>query len=94
MARPKRATFRLRFSSSVSICLATQWLPMNDVSDRIEKQMILRSPRSRVWRAIADSQEFGSWFGVELDGPWIAGKPVKGRFKGEFSQEMIDEWLK
>jgi uncharacterized protein YndB with AHSA1/START domain len=67
---------------------------MNDVTDRIEKQIVLRSPRSRVWRAIADSQEFGAWFGVELDGPWIAGMPIKGRFKGEFSQEMIDEWLK
>jgi uncharacterized protein YndB with AHSA1/START domain len=66
---------------------------MKDVSDRIEKQIVLPSPRSRVWRAIADSREFGAWFGVELDGPWVAGMPIKGRFNGEFSQEMIDEWL-
>jgi uncharacterized protein YndB with AHSA1/START domain len=47
-----------------------------------------------VWRAIVDSREFGAWFGVELDGPWIVGKPIKGHFKGEFSQEMIDGALK
>ncbi len=36
-------------------------------TDRIEK-VILRAPRSRVWRAIANAEEFGTWFGVKLDG--------------------------
>jgi uncharacterized protein YndB with AHSA1/START domain len=30
--------------------------------DRIEKQVVLRAPLDRVWRAISDSQEFGQWF--------------------------------
>jgi uncharacterized protein YndB with AHSA1/START domain len=34
--------------------------------DRIEKQVILRAPVARVWRAIADAGEFGRWFGVKL----------------------------
>lgn len=67
---------------------------MKDITDRIEKEIRLRAPRHRVWRAIADTREFGSWFGVELEGDWQAGRPIKGRFKGEFTQETIDGWLK
>ena len=37
-------------------------------TDRIEKQVTLRAPVSRVWRAIADAQEFGRWFGFTLEG--------------------------
>jgi uncharacterized protein YndB with AHSA1/START domain len=48
------------------------------VSDRIEKKTILRAPRARVWRAIADSAEFGKWFGVKFDGPFVAGAPLHG----------------
>ena len=35
-------------------------------TDRIEKRIVLRSPRSRVWRALTDPAEFGQWFGVRL----------------------------
>src|SRR5262245_5622034 len=37
-------------------------------TDRIEKQVLLRAPRARVWRALTDAQEFGSWFGVKFEG--------------------------
>jgi uncharacterized protein YndB with AHSA1/START domain len=47
--------------------------------DRIEKKVLLRAPIARVWRAISDTREFGSWFGVEFDGPFIAGAHIKGR---------------
>ena len=46
--------------------------------DRIEKQVVLKAPIDRVWRAISDAKQFGTWFGVELDGPFVAGKPVTG----------------
>jgi hypothetical protein len=36
------------------------------MSDRIEKQIVIRAPRSRVWRAITDKTEFGAWFGVKM----------------------------
>lgn len=45
-------------------------------TDRIEKQVVLRAPLDRVWRAISDSQEFGRWFGVRFDGPFVAGTSV------------------
>jgi uncharacterized protein YndB with AHSA1/START domain len=52
---------------------------MSTVTDRIEKKITLRAPVSRVWRAVSDAREFGAWFGVEFDGPFAAGKPMKGR---------------
>ena len=66
---------------------------MNDIEDSIEKTIRLASPRSRVWQALADSREFGEWFGVEIKGPWEIGKPARGRFLMTFCQETVDEWL-
>ena len=48
-------------------------------TDRIEKTVFLRAPRSRVWRAITTPEEFGAWFGVNLDGAFAPGKQVSGR---------------
>ncbi|MCV7401471.1 SRPBCC family protein [Mycobacterium fragae] len=45
-------------------------------TDRIEKQVVLRAPLDRVWRAISDSDEFGRWFGARFDGPFVAGSSV------------------
>ncbi len=51
-------------------------------TDRIEKKALLRAPRERVWRAISDSKEFATWFGVTLDGPFVAGADIVGRITG------------
>lgn len=51
-------------------------------TDRIEKHILLRAPRARVWRALCDSREFGRWFGVRFDGPFVAGAPVHGVIVG------------
>jgi uncharacterized protein YndB with AHSA1/START domain len=47
-------------------------------TDRIEKKVLLRAPRQRVWRALADSAEFGSWFGMKFDGPFAPGACMRG----------------
>jgi uncharacterized protein YndB with AHSA1/START domain len=47
-------------------------------TDRIEKKTTLRASRARVWRAISDSKEFGSWFGLRVDGPFKAGEKTRG----------------
>ncbi|HWF00673.1 MAG TPA: SRPBCC family protein [Caulobacteraceae bacterium] len=47
--------------------------------DRIVKSVVLDAPRSRVWQALTDSRRFGTWFGVELDGPFALGQDVSGR---------------
>lgn len=44
----------------------------------IEKRIVLKASRERVWRAISDAKEFGAWFGVELDGPFVAGRRLVG----------------
>ncbi len=49
------------------------------VSDTIEKKVLLRAPIARVWSAVGDAKRFGVWFGVELDGPFESGKPLRGR---------------
>ena len=48
-------------------------------TDRIEKRTVLRASRSRVWRAIADAKEFGTWFGMKLDGEFAEGATVRGK---------------
>lgn len=50
-------------------------------TDRIEKSIHLRAPRSRVWRALTDAEEFGAWFLVDLDGPFVLGERVTGRLR-------------
>jgi uncharacterized protein YndB with AHSA1/START domain len=47
-------------------------------TDRIEKKVLLKAPLDKVWRAISDSSEFGRWFGVRFDGPFVAGESVRG----------------
>jgi uncharacterized protein YndB with AHSA1/START domain len=67
-------------------------------TDRIEKRVVLRAPRSRVWRAIADSREFGTWFGIAWEGPFEPGATVRGRITipkyehlfGEVTVERIE----
>lgn len=48
-------------------------------TDRIEKTVTIGAPQSRVWRAIADAEAFGAWFGVALEGPFTAGGTVRGK---------------
>ena len=45
---------------------------------RIEKRIELNAPISRVWRALTDHREFGEWFKVKLDGPFVPGQISRG----------------
>ena len=47
-------------------------------TDRIEKKIVLSAPRSRVWRALSDSREFGEWFRMKLETPFVPGSTVHG----------------
>jgi uncharacterized protein YndB with AHSA1/START domain len=47
-------------------------------TDSIEKKILLRAPIKRVWRALSDSTEFGTWFGMKFDGPFAPGSCVRG----------------
>jgi len=63
-------------------------------TDRIEKQVTLRAPVSRVWKAIADAQEFGRWFGFQLHGEFVAGQTIRGTFNAAFDEAAIIEHQK
>lgn len=52
---------------------------MSTSTDRIEREVLINAPRSRVWRALANAEEFGTWFGVALQGKtFIAGQRTQG----------------
>ena len=46
---------------------------------RIAKQIELKAPLARVWQALTDHREFGAWFRVKLDGPFVVGEISRGR---------------
>ncbi len=48
-------------------------------TDRIEQRVELNAPLSRVWRALTDHREFGEWFRVKLEGPFVPGQVAHGR---------------
>jgi uncharacterized protein YndB with AHSA1/START domain len=66
-------------------------------TNRIEKRVTLRAPRSRVWRAITAAEEFGAWFGVKLDGAFAEGATVRGKITHpgyeHLTMEMVVERL-
>lgn len=48
-------------------------------TDQIEKKIVLKATRERVWQAISDSTSFGAWFGAKFDGPFVAGARLQGQ---------------
>ena len=56
----------------------TQESQQTSTTDRIEKRVVLRATRARVWRAITDAKEFGTWFRINLYGEFAAGKTMHG----------------
>lgn len=64
-------------------------------TDRIERHILLRASRSRVWKALTDAEEFGRWFGVNFDGKrFIAGTEVEARvtYPG-FEHVIMKLWI-
>jgi uncharacterized protein YndB with AHSA1/START domain len=67
---------------------------MTNVTDRIEKNIVLHAPLPRVWRALTEAGEFGTWFGFALAGPFVAGKLTTGRVKNPgFEHVTVQMWI-
>lgn len=68
---------------------------MNLSTDCIEREILLKAPRSRVWRALSDAEEFGSWFGVTLKGKtFAAGQRVAGQITYPGYEHVVFEvWI-
>jgi uncharacterized protein YndB with AHSA1/START domain len=53
---------------------------MTQSTDRIERKILLKAPRKRVWQALSNAEEFGKWFGVKLQGKVFApGQRTQGQ---------------
>ena len=52
---------------------------MRSATDGIEKRILLRAPKSRVWRSLTNHQEFGAWFRVSLESGFAVGRTVTGK---------------
>jgi uncharacterized protein YndB with AHSA1/START domain len=57
-------------------------------TDRIEKRITLRHPRSKVWRALTDAKEFGKWFGAVFTEPFAPGGRTRGRITHKGYEHM------
>jgi uncharacterized protein YndB with AHSA1/START domain len=64
-------------------------------TDTIEREIQLPNPRSRVWRALTDSQQFSSWFGMRFDKPFEVGAKMAGivnfKDRGEVAFDVVIE---
>lgn len=47
-------------------------------TDRIEKKIVLKAARARVWRALTSVPEFNAWFRVNLKGEFRPGATLRG----------------
>ena len=62
-------------------------------TDRIEKRVVMRASRSRVWRAITTAEEFGAWFRVNLEGEFAEGRTIRGRITHPGYEHVTVEML-
>lgn len=63
---------------------------MSSSTDRIEREILLNVPRSRVWRALVNAEEFGDWFGVNLKGKtFAAGQRVQGQITHPGHEHLV-----
>jgi uncharacterized protein YndB with AHSA1/START domain len=63
------------------------------MENRIEKQIALQAPVARVWRALTDYREFGEWFRVALEGPFVVGQVTRGRILHPGYEHIVWEGL-
>ena len=63
-------------------------------TDRIERELTIDAPRSRVWRALTDVTQFSSWFGVALTTPFAAGAEVSGKMTfAKYEHVSMTIWI-
>jgi uncharacterized protein YndB with AHSA1/START domain len=60
-------------------------------TDRIEKSIEVQAPPARVWKALTDHKEFGEWFRVNLESPFLPGKPTRGHITYPGYEHVIME---
>lgn len=62
-------------------------------TNRIEKSVLIRAPRERIWRALSDAREFGSWFGVSLEGEFAPGRHLPGKIASTGPEDEHEPYI-
>lgn len=47
-------------------------------TDRITKEIMIKAPRTKVWKALTELNQFQQWFGAALDTPFTPGARSRG----------------
>ncbi len=63
----------------------------SEKSNRIEKQVEIKAPIARVWRALTDPHEFGEWFRVKMETPFTMGKTARGHITHPGYEHLVWE---
>jgi uncharacterized protein YndB with AHSA1/START domain len=63
------------------------------MENTIEKRIELKAPVSCVWRALTDYREFGEWFRVALESPFVPGQTTRGQILHPGYEHMVWEAL-
>src|ERR1700691_2978732 len=61
------------------------------MDNKIEKKIELNAPIARVWRALTDHREFGEWFRVALEGPFVVGQTTRGHITWPGYEHLVWE---
>jgi len=59
------------------------------MADKIERQIDLKAPVERVWQALTDHRQFGEWFRVALEGPFVVGQVARGRITHKGYEHVV-----
>jgi|SoiMethySBSTD1v2_1073268.scaffolds.fasta_scaffold586374_2 uncharacterized protein YndB with AHSA1/START domain len=62
---------------------------MSSATDAIQRTIVLRAPRPRVWRALTEAREFGSWFGVQVQGTFKPGARMRGNITHKGYEHVV-----
>jgi uncharacterized protein YndB with AHSA1/START domain len=62
---------------------------MSSATDAIQRTIVLRAPRSRVWRALTEAREFGTWFGVQVQGTFKPGARMRGNITHKGYEHVV-----
>ena len=69
-------------------------MPNTVSTDRIHKTIVIKAPKSRVWRALTNADELSQWFGVNLQGCTFApGQAARGPITIEGYRHVVFEVL-
>lgn len=59
--------------------------------DSIVRSIDIKAPPARVWRALTDHKEFGAWFRVNLESPFVPGQVTRGRITYPGYEHLVME---